>query len=498
MDQPNSEALRALTRQVQQDLALLAYPNRSWVLPPTSSESQEDVFNVVIVGGGQAGLSTALALRREGVERVLIIDSQPEGKEGVWDTFARMTHLRTPKFTIGIEGGIANLSAPAFYKAAYGDEAWARIDRIERPRWMAFLRWFREVTGLQVLNNTSCTSLSKHGNLIALTVDDKTDPEGASSVMPQTRTVLARHVVLTTGFDGCGQWKIPEHIASSVSPARLNHSNEPIDFGALAGKRVGILGHGASAFDNACVVLEHGASSVDLCFRRQQIPTINPHRRLEFSGFLKHFYELDDLTRWRTNRFFEVQDQPPTQNGWDRAHSYKQFRVHAGSPWIKLQDDGRVVHVQTPNAQFEFDHLICATGAVVDFAARGELKTLGPLVKRWHHMFTPPEDLQSTSLGDYPYLGPGFEYQPLDAENDSWVRRVKAFNFSSIVSMGPHTTSASGHKYSVPRLVNGITAALMAEQAAALLPALEAYDEAELRPVIPSTAMELPGLAVAR
>ena len=35
--------------------------------------------------------------------------------------------------------------------------------------------------------------------------------------------------------------------------------------------------------------------------------------------------------------------------------------------------------------------------------------------------------------------------------------------------------------------VGGITAALMAEQADALLPALEAYDEVELRPVPPPT-----------
>jgi hypothetical protein len=36
--------------------------------------------------------------------------------------------------------------------------------------------------------------------------------------------------------------------------------------------------------------------------------------------------------------------------------------------------------------------------------------------------------------------------------------------------------------------VGGITASLMAEQADALLPALEAYDEVELRPVPPASA----------
>ena len=79
-------------------------------------------------------------------------------------------------------------------------------------------------------------------------------------------------------------------------------------------------------------------------------PDVNPHRRLEFAGFLKHFFELDDLTRWRTSHFFEVHDQPPTQNAWDLAHRFAGFRVHAASPWLKVQDDGQTVEVWTPRA----------------------------------------------------------------------------------------------------------------------------------------------------
>jgi len=478
---PDTPAVRALTARVREELALLAYPGRAWVLPAART-SEEPIHDVVIVGAGQAALGTALALKRDGVHDVVLLDRLPAGTEGVWEQFARMSHLRTPKFTVGIEGGLPSLSAPAFYRAAYGDQAWASIERIERTRWMQFLRWFRHAAGITVRNNVECVGLNHRAGVIALAVSE----QGLTDNPPTT--LLARQVILATGFDGAGAWRVPATIENAVAPERLDHACRAIDFKKLAGKRVGILGHGASAFDNACVALEHGASSVDVCFRRENIPTINPHRRLEFAGFLKHFPELDDLTRWRTNHFFETFDQPPTQNAWDRAHSHAHFRSHSGSPWLAVVDDGHHVHVSTPRGNFVFDHIICATGAVVDYEARPELRALGPLVKRWRHVFAPPSGESSDTLGDYPYLGPTFEYLPIEAEQNSWVSRVRAFNFSSVVSMGPHTTSASGHKYAIPRLVSGVTRALMLEQSAALLPALHAYDEVELKPTVPSAS----------
>lgn len=462
--------LEHLTRQAQAEVALLAYPNRAWVRPATHS-SGVHVYDVVIVGGGQAGLSIAFGLKREGVTNVLVLDARAAGQEGVWENFARMQTLRTPKATIGIECGIPSLSAPAFYKARYGEEAWEAITRVERPRWMEFLRWFRHAAGLQVRNNTECLDLAPDGKLMALTVSDKV------TAVPET--VLARRVVLATGYDGCGAWGIPEAITRAVPPQRYCHANGKIDFTALKGKRIGVLGHGASAFDNACALLEQGVASVDLCFRREQLPLINPHRCVEFAGFLRHFYELDDAVRWQVNRFFEVYAEPPTQNAYDRAHTYPGFCLHASAPWTTVEDDGQQVHLGTPKGNFTFDYLVCATGSVVDYSARAELRAVGAHVQRWRHRYTPPAGDVSAMLGEYPYLGPGFEYLPLAAQ-DEWVRRIHAFNFSSVLSMGPHTTSSSGHKYSVPRLVAGVTGALMAEQADAVMPTLFGYKEAEL------------------
>lgn len=462
--------LEQLTRRAQEEIALLAYPNRAWVRPATHS-SGAHVYDVVIVGAGQAGLSIAFGLRRENVDNVLVLDARPAGTEGVWEDFARMQTLRTPKATIGLECGIPSLAAPVFYKARYGEEAWNATTRVERERWMEFLRWFRHAAGIAVRNGAECTGLTPEGGLIALALREG----GVES------TVLARRVVFATGYAGCGAWGVPAAVREAVAPQRYCHANGPIDFAALKGKRIGVLGHGASAFDNACALLQAGAASVDLCFRRPQLPRVNPHRCVEFAGFLQHFYELDDALRWQVNRFFEVYAEPPTQNAYDRAHALPGFRMHAGAPWTALVDDGREVQVTTPAGKFTFDYLVCATGSVVDYEARPELRVLGPLVQRWRHRYTPPLEEASEMLGEYPYLGAGFEYLPLRAE-DEWVKRVHAFNFSSVMSMGPHTTSSSGHKYSIPRVVAGVTRALMAGQADAVMPTLFNYKEAELNP----------------
>jgi cation diffusion facilitator CzcD-associated flavoprotein CzcO len=471
--------LEELTRRARAEIAMLAYPNRDWVRPATHA-SGAHVYDVAIVGGGQAGLAIAFGLKRDGVGNVLVLDGRRAGEEGVWENFARMHTLRTPKATVGLEGGMPSLSAPAFYKARYGEQAWDAIARVERERWMEFLRWFRHAAGINVRNETQCLGLAPEGELVALSVEDA---KGRS-------TVLARHVVLATGYDGCGAWFVPDVVTRAVSPQRYCHANGPLDVAALKGKRVGILGHGASAFDNASVLLEGGAASVDLCFRRAHLPLVNPHRCVEFAGFLRHFYDLEDAVRWSVNRYFEVYAEPPTQNAYDRAHAHANFRLHASAPWTALRDDGREVHVTTPAGEFTFDYLVCATGSIIDYTLRPELAAIGPLMQRWRHRYTPPAADASELLGEYPYLGPGFEYQPLD-EKDAWLRRVHAFNFSSVMSMGPHTVSSSGHKYAVPRLVTGLTQALMRAQADAVMPTLFGYGEAELTLRKPDAADQL-------
>jgi cation diffusion facilitator CzcD-associated flavoprotein CzcO len=467
---PDAQArIAALTARARADLALMSYPNRPWVHPA----AQDGTVDVLIVGAGQAGLATALALWREGVDRVLIVDRSAAGYEGPWETYARMETLRTPKASIGLESGIPSLTARAWHEARYGAEAWETFPRVPRHDWMDYLRWLREAVGLPVRNQVEVGALAAGPDgLIAAPLHGGAGPE----------TVLARHVVLATGYDGSGSWHIPPHIAAAVPVAYLTHSNVPFDLTRTRGLRVGILGHGASAFDTAAAVLREGAASVDICYRRRDIPQVNPHRQLEFAGLLKHYAELPPALRWEIAHFFDTRDQPPTQNAWDAATAFPNCRVHHSCPWDALAFDNGIIRVTTPLRPFEFDFLVCATGSMVDLSARPELRAIAPQVARWADRYRPPPSLQHPVLAQYPYLGEEYQLQPLDAGNGhDWISRVYAYNFAAYVSMGPHSTSVSAHKYSIPRMVRGITRALMFAQVDAVMPSIAAYDELELR-----------------
>jgi cation diffusion facilitator CzcD-associated flavoprotein CzcO len=77
----------------------------------------------------------------------------------------------------------------------------------------------------------------------------------------------ARKAVLATGQEGAGHWWMPDFV--QTLPSRLRaHVWDSVDFAALRGKVVAVLGAGASAFDNAAAALEAGATEVHLfCLR---------------------------------------------------------------------------------------------------------------------------------------------------------------------------------------------------------------------------------------
>lgn len=435
-----------MERQVARDLDLLDYPANDWV-PPARHSSGAHVHDVVIVGGGQSGLATAFGLRRENVRNVQIIDRAPAGREGPWITFARMRTLRTPKYLTGPDLGIPSLTFRAWHAARHGAAAWADVERIPRASWMDYLAWYRRVLDLPVWNETLALRLVPAADgLLALDIERAGAPQ----------RLLARKVVFANGMEGCGVWDVPAFMAA-LPPHRYAHTADAIDLAALRGRRIAVLGAGASALDNAGTALEAGAAGVDLFFRRPVFPQFKIREWLENSGFLGHFAELDDAAKWRVMRQLCLLGAPAPAWSLARAQAHANFRLHAASPWQQVAETAGGAAVTTPHGTQTFDFLILGTGFVVDLGLRPELAAIAPDAATWGDRYAPPAGLACPPLSRYPYLGRGFQLTERNPGTAPHLRNIHIFNWGATASMGVSAASITAMRYGVARLVRGLT-----------------------------------------
>ena len=122
---------------------------------------------------------------------------------------------------------------------------------------MDYLRWYRRMIDVPIENETELTDIGGDGEFVVLTLRSRAG----------TRKVAARRVVLANGRDGLGGAYTPE-MFRGLDRRYVRHSVDDIDFAALRGKVVGVIGAGASAVDNAAEALEHGAARVAMLVRR--------------------------------------------------------------------------------------------------------------------------------------------------------------------------------------------------------------------------------------
>ena len=270
--------------------------------------------------------------------------------------------------------------------------------------------------------------------------------------------------MLSTGIDGSGAWDVPAMIRETLPRARWAHTRDDIDFDALRGRRVGVLGAGASAFDNAAVALEHGAAEVHLYFRRKRLVEVNAYRWAEFVGFLKHMGDLPDADRWRFVRQIAPDGAAAAGRHAAPRERHPAVRDHPASPWTAVRMQADTIVVETPDAH-----------------RRARLRDRR---HRLHHRFSPgapswPRSRptsrsgaiatrrrrarNTTDLGRHPYLGPSFELVEKQPGTAPWVGLVHNYTFGCLLSLGFGGASISGMKYSVQRLVGGITRSLFEE-----------------------------------
>jgi OHCU decarboxylase len=452
--------LEALEAAVRRDLDLLDYGAPSWV------RRRDGVHDVVIVGGGQSGLGAAFGLMLQKVRDILVLDENPAGHEGPWDTYARMITLRTPKSLTPIDHGIPNLTFRAFWEAQHGAEGWERLDKIPRADWMAYLRWYRRTLNIPLRNKAKVVGLQPVGDMHRVTL------EGGDAL-------LARKVILATGIQGGGEWHAPEFIRRSAPPHRWAHTSQPIDYQALAGRRIAILGGGASAFDNAQHALKLGAAQAHVFIRRPALPRVNPIRYMEAAGFSRHFAGFDDVTKYAAIDSFLTRNQPPTNDTFERAAAYPGFALHVGSPWLEVRETGEAVTVTTPKGEFEYDFLVLSTGLKTDARLRPELSAVADDIALWRDRYTPPPGAANPLIDEHPYLGPGFEFQGRTPEGCARVYGLFCFNYSALASHGLSAAALSGTTFALPRLVSAVAGQLFHDDRKGTLDDYHAYDEPE-------------------
>lgn len=463
-------SLRRLSEQVRRDLELLDYPQRPWLAPRRSVRGQA-VHDVLIVGGGQGGLSLAFGLLRERVTNLLVVDRNPLDRAGPWLAFARMHTLRTPKHVTGPDLGVPSLTPRAFYEARYGERAWASLGLIPTQAWAEYLSFYREVLGIPVRTETEVG---------ALRYDESEDLfEVPCLTGRREETLLARRVVLATGIEGSGEWQVPAMLRECLPERCYAHTRSDIDFAQLQGKRVAVIGAGASAFDNAAVALEQGAREVRLFFRRQKLVNVNAYRWAEFVGFLKHHGDLSDADKWRFISQLQRMGQLPPADTLRRAREHAGFHLHPGSVWQALRHVGNAVEIVTDSRTFVVDFVIAGTGFVTDLKLRPELRNFERHIARWADRYTPPPSERNEDLTRHPYLGAHFEFTEREPGAAPFLRHLYNYTFGGLLSLGFGGASISGMKYSNPRLVSGITRSFFLEERERHLASLCAFSERE-------------------
>jgi cation diffusion facilitator CzcD-associated flavoprotein CzcO len=417
-------------------LKVLGPPPANWVLPTAGLD-----HDVAIIGAGQTGLGLAFALRRLGVHNVGVFDAATENAAGVWRAPARMNVLRTPKNIVGPELGIAELSFRHWYEARHGQAAYDALAFIARTDWAEYLDWFREITDIQPRYETRLTQIAPREGGFALQLEHRGVPTATT----------ARKIVLATGIVGFGGPYIPDEIAAALPLACYSHTSAPIDFAALAGKSVAVIGGAASAFDAAGTALEQGASDVHLFSRRDAVANHTPGRIRGYPGITNNFHRLNDADRWWFGLILKQLGTTAPPEALKRVAAHSNFALHLGARIANLRVEGGRIHFHDGEDAFRFDHLILGTGYTADPERQPELAPIAPDIARWQDRYEPPAELGDPALGSSPYLGAAYELTERTAGGAPYLKDIHLISAAASLSYGRPVGD-------IPSMLNSLTA----------------------------------------
>ncbi len=464
--------LEAAERIARHDLARLNYPPANWV-PERIGPDGRRVLDVLVVGAGMCGQTAGWNLLREGIRNIRVIERSAYRKEGPWNTTARMPILRSPKHLTGPDLGVPSLTFRAWYEAQHGAAGWDKLYKVLRLDWLDYLLWVRKVVDLPVENNVGLVSVEPAGDLLKATLSTG-------------EVVHTRKLVLANGRDGSGGFRWPSFPSfDPADPKRMGrafHTLEDIDFAALAGKRIGVLGVLATAIDNAATALEAGAREAICYARRPHLPQVNKSKGVSFPGFQRGQGMLDDDWRWKIYTYMLAAGSPPPHESVLRVQKLPGFAFHFAEPWLDVIVDETGVTVKTTKATERFDAVFFGTGFDVDVARRAEIAAFTANVKLWGDARSPEEAGANAEAALYPYLGPGFELTEKVPGRTPLLGSIHLFNWGSILSQGALAGDIPGLQFGSPRLVQAISHSLFKADVARHVENMFNQEDPELAP----------------
>jgi FAD-dependent urate hydroxylase len=448
---PGPASLAELEARFARDLELLTLPPAKDWLEPRTHPDYGPVLDVAVIGAGMSGLSAAFALKCLAIRALGVFDRSPAGFEGPWATFARMETLRSPPELTGPAFGFSNLTFRAWFEAQFGAAGWKKVYRIPRQQWMDYLRWYRRMIDVPIENETELTDLAGDGEFVVLTLRSSAG----------TRKVAARRVVLANGREGLGGPYVPP-LFRGLDRRFVAHSSDDIDFAALRGKTVGVIGAGASAVDNAAEALEHGAARVAMLVRRPDVPRINKGMGIGSAGFWVGFHSLTHAQKWQIVNYIDESASPPPRDSMLRVTRHKNFSILARCEPRAVEIHNSRVLLDTTRGRLGFDFLILATGLTVDWDQRPEFASLKPHIQLWGDHFM-PEGHTEFAQADHPFVGPSFEFLERTLGSAPWVSRIHCFTFPAYLSHGPISGDIPAISVGAERVAAGVAAKLFAE-----------------------------------
>ena len=455
----------SLTRRAREDLSRLNFPPANWV-PPRDGPDGKPMLDALVIGGGMCGQTAAYALLAEGIRNIRCVDRAPYGREGPWATYARMETLRSPKHLTGPDLGVPSLTYRAWHEERFGLEAWRALHKISRLHWAEYLLWVRETLALPIENEVEVKALELVSGSVKVAFKDG-------------HPVHARKVVLALGRDGSGAPRWPKFETFDPGGRKsVFHSADDIDFAALAGKRIGVLGAGASAFDNAGEALEAGAAAVTMFARRPILPQENKSKWTAFPGFQHGYASLDDAQRWRFYTYIFGEQVPPPWESVQRCERHAGFSLRFAEPWRDVAEEDSKVIVTTDKGRQVFDAAIVATGFDVDLMERAEIASFRDSIRTWGAQVPAGEAARFPEEARFPYLGDAFQL----AGSMPGLANVHLFNWGATMSHGALAGDIPGLEIGARRLAQGIARDLFLADAGRHWERLLAHTEDELKP----------------